>query len=129
MRNKQIIRLQFFIKDYIPNAGIKQWPDQGNNSIFTKNQDSPTEPVTTKTNREEKKKGEEKGFILQVNQQACLPAIQITTKVLYQEHPNITFSLATNLPTALSRFSKLNELEICQNLLKKPPSTRSKQRF
>ena len=36
---------------------IKQWPDQGNNPIFTKNQGSPTEPVITKTNGEEKKKG------------------------------------------------------------------------
>ena len=43
---------------YIPNAGIKQWPNQVNNPIFTKNQGSLTEPVITKTNEKEKKKEE-----------------------------------------------------------------------
>ena len=49
----------------------------------------------------------------QANQQVCLPAIQLTTKVLFQEPRNTTFLPATNLSTALPCFSngKMNEYE------------------
>ena len=60
---------------YIPNAGINQWPVQGNNPIFIKTQGSPTEPVITKTNGEEKKKRgkrDPKLIFTQANQQAYL---------------------------------------------------------
>ena len=57
-----------------PNAGIKQWPGEGKNTIFTNNQGSagetlitlifvikvsPAEPLITKTNGEKKKRGRE----------------------------------------------------------------------